>query len=199
MVRATDTDGTAEAPGKPDEALLGAYAAGDPAAARTMAERFGPAAFRFALRLTGSRADAEDVAQEAMIRLYRAAPGWRPGTARVTSWLYRVIANLATDLARRRPTEAIEAALDLADGAPGAEARLIARDRADALSRALGTLPDRQRIAVVLRHIEGLTNPEIAAIMEIGTEAAESLTARGKRALTEALAKDRQALGHAEG
>ena len=52
---------------------------------------------------------------------------------------------------------------------------------------------------MVLRHIEGLTNPEIAAIMEIGTEAAESLTARGKRALTEALAKDRQALGYAEG
>ncbi|WP_284162501.1 sigma-70 family RNA polymerase sigma factor [Frigidibacter sp. SD6-1] len=199
MVQAADTDERAAAPGGADEALLRAYAAGDASAARAMAERFGPAAFRFALRLTNSRADAEDVAQEAMIRLYRAAPGWRPDGGQVTSWLYRVIANLATDLVRRRQAEPIEAALDLADGAPGAEAWLMARDREDALSRALARLPDRQRLAVVLRHIEGLTNPEIAAIMEIGTEAVESLTARGKRALAEALAGERQAIGYAEG
>ncbi|MCY1126323.1 sigma-70 family RNA polymerase sigma factor [Frigidibacter sp. RF13] len=199
MVQAADTERTAEASAGADEALLRAYGAGDPGAAQAIAERYGPTAFRFALRLTSSRADAEDVAQEAMIRLYRAAPGWRPEGGQVTSWLYRVIANLATDLARRRPAEPIEAALVLADGTPGAEARLMARDREDALSRALAQLPDRQRLAVVLRHIEGLTNPEIAAIMEIGTEAVESLTARGKRALTEALAGERQALGYAEG
>ena len=59
-------------------------------------------------------------------------------------------------------------------------------------------MPDRQRQAVVLRHIEGMTNPEIAAILEIGVEAVESLTARGKRALSLALAGQRQALGYEE-
>jgi RNA polymerase sigma-70 factor (ECF subfamily) len=67
-----------------------------------------------------------------------------------------------------------------------------------ALNAALSGLPDRQREAVVLRHIEGLTNPEIAEIMQIGVEAVESLTARGKRALTAALSGKREALGYEE-
>lgn len=65
----------------------------------------------------------------------------------------------------------------------GALTGLIEADRMAALQTALNNLPDRQRQAVVLRHIEGLTNPEIGQIMEIGVEAVESLTARGKRAL----------------
>lgn len=75
----------------------------------------------------------------------------------------------------------------------------MARQRVDALQAALATLPDRQRQAVVLRHIDGLSNPEIAAILEVGVEAVESLTARGKRALTAALAGQKAALGLQEG
>ncbi len=76
-----------------DDLLLAAYAAGDPAAPRAMADRFTAPAFRLALRMLGDHAEAEDVTQEALIRLFGAAPGWRPGTAKVTSWLYRVTAN----------------------------------------------------------------------------------------------------------
>ena len=68
--------------------------------------------------------------------------------------------------------------------------------REDALQTALDALPERQRQAVVLRHIEGLANPEIAQILDIGVEAVESLTARGKRALTALLAGQREALGY---
>ena len=64
-----------------------------------------------------------------------------------------------------------------------------------ALQSGLDDLPDRQRQAVVLRHIEGLSNPEIGQIMDISTEAVESLTARGKRALTIALAPRKEELG----
>ena len=64
-------------------------------------------------------------------------------------------------------------------------------DRMAALQGALDTLPERQRQAVVLRHIEGLTNPEIAVVMDIGVEAVESLTARAKKALAMALAEQR--------
>ena len=65
-----------------------------------------------------------------------------------------------------------------------------------ALQAALDQLPERQRQAVVLRHIEGLGNPEIAAILDIGVEAVESLTARGKRALAAILAGRKAELGY---
>lgn len=185
-----------------DEELLGAYAAGDPAAARALTLRLTPRVLGYATRLLADRAEAEDVAQEAMLRLWRMAPGWRSGEAQVSTWLYRVVTNLCTDRQRRRTRRAATAlddAPDVADASPGVEAGMIEADRLSALDAALHALPDRQRQAVVLRHLEGLSNPEIAAIMEIGVEAVESLTARGKRALAAALAGQRETLGYTEG
>jgi RNA polymerase sigma-70 factor (ECF subfamily) len=72
------------------------------------------------------------------------------------------------------------------------------RARADALQAALDTLPARQREAVVLRHIEGLSNVDIAGIMDISIEAVESLTSRGKRALAAALGERKEELGYAD-
>ena len=151
--------------------------------------------FGHAARLLSDRAEAEDVAQEAMLRLWRIAPGWQPGRAQVSTWLYRVVANLCTDRLRKRRTVGLDAAPEIADGAPSTETRLALNARMQALNGALAELPDRQRQAVVLRHLEGLTNPEIAAIMDISTEAVESLTARGKRALTAMLAPRKDELG----
>ncbi|MCB2115095.1 MAG: RNA polymerase sigma factor [Rhodobacteraceae bacterium] len=179
-----------------DDRLLALYGAGDPSAARVLATRLTPLALRVAQRMLGDAAEAEDVAQEAMLRLWRAAPGWQAGTAKVSTWLYRVVVNLATDRLRRRRSVPLDAAPEPADDRPGAEAGLIETDRVRALDAALGTLPERQREAVVLRHLEGLANPEIAEIMEIGVEAVESLIARGKRGLTQALAGRRGELGY---
>lgn len=183
-----------------DEALLVAFANGDARAAADLTRRLTPRVFGFAQRmLGGDRAEAEDVAQEAMLRLWKIAADWRQGEARVTTWLYRVTANLCTDRLRKRGRSvALEAAGDPADEAPGAVAGLLARDRAAALEAALSALPDRQRQAVTLRHLEGFGNPEIAEIMDIGVEAVESLTARGKRALAKALAGRREELGYDE-
>lgn len=187
----------------PDEALLVLYANGDPAAARELASRHLPRVMGFAARmLGGDRAEAEDVAQEAMLRLWRIAPEWRQGEAKVSTWLYRVVTNLCTDRLRgqkRRRAVGLDDAPDVEDGARSVEASLVENDRINALHAALETLPDRQRQAVVLRHIEGLTNPEIAEVMEIGIEAVESLTARGKRSLTAAMAGRRAELGYEEG
>lgn len=182
-----------------DDDLLAAFAAGDPAAARALTLRLTPRVLGYAARLLSDRAEAEDVTQEAMLRLWRSAPGWRRGEAQVSTWLYRVVTNLCTDRHRRRQVRAatpLEDAPELADSAAGAEAGLIEAGRMAALQTALDSLPDRQRQAVVLRHIEGLANPEIAAIMEIGVEAVESLTARGKRALSAALSGQKDALGY---
>ncbi|WP_413869578.1 RNA polymerase sigma factor [Albidovulum sp.] len=179
-----------------DDALLALYGQGDRLAARVLALRLTPVALRVAQRMLGDPAEAEDVAQEAMLRLWRAAPGWQPGAAKVTTWLYRVVVNLATDRLRRRRTVALDDAPEPEDGRPGALAGLIEADRAAALQAALMVLPERQREAVVLRHLEGLANPEIAAVMGVGIEAVESLVARGKRGLVTALAARRGELGY---
>ena len=185
-----------------DEVLLVLYANGDAGAARALTQRLVPRVIGYAMRVLSDRAEAEDVAQEAMLRLWRVAPDWRQGEAKVTTWLYRVATNLCTDRLRgrsRRRVTALDDAPDVADGRASVEAGLIEADRMAALQAALAALPDRQRQAVVLRHIEGLTNPEIAAIMDIGTEAVESLTARGKRALSAILGGRRAELGYEEG
>jgi RNA polymerase sigma factor (sigma-70 family) len=179
-----------------DEALLAAYGRGEARAARMLTDRLLPGVWRTARRLLGDEAEAEDVAQEAMLRLWRIAPGWRPGEAKVSTWLYRVTVNLATDRLRRRRGVALDAVPEPEDGHPGAAAGLIEADRMVALEAALMALPERQRQAVVLRHLEGLANPEIAEIMGLGVEAVESLTARGKRNLAAALAGRKQDLGY---
>ncbi len=180
-----------------DDALLVLYGNGDLAAAEVLTRRLVPRLVAYAARVLGDPAEAEDVAQEAMLRLWRIAPDWRQGEAQVSTWVYRVTTNLCTDRHRKgRRTAPLEAAGDPADARPGAEATLIAGDRARALQAALATLPERQRQAVVLRHIEGLSNPEIAAVMDIGVEAVESLTARGKRALAARLMPEREELGY---
>jgi RNA polymerase sigma-70 factor (ECF subfamily) len=180
-----------------DEALLVAYGNGDRAASAALTARLLPRVFGHAARVLGDSAEAEDVAQEAMLRLWRQAPDWRQGEAKVTTWLYRVTVNLCTDRLRKRGRGVdLEAVAEPEDPAISVEAALIETDRAAALQAALDQLPERQRQAVVLRHLEGLPNPEIAQVMDIGVEAVESLTARGKRALRAALAGRRAELGY---
>lgn len=179
-----------------EAALLARYAAGDEAAARVLSTQMTPRLYGHAFRVLGDAAEAEDVTQEAMLRLWRIAPKWRSGEAKVSTWAYRVVANLCTDRLRQRRGRPLDDIEEPADPAAGAEQTLQEAARMDALQRALGTLPDRQRQAVVMRHIDGLANPEIAAILETGVEAVESLTARGKRNLTEALIGQRAALGY---
>ncbi len=182
-----------------DEALLVLYANGDPSAARALTQRLAPRVFAYGIRVLGDRAEAEDVTQEALLRLWRIAPDWRQGEAQVTTWLYRVATNLATDRLRagkRRQAEALDDMAEPGDDRPSAVAGMIEADRMAALQSALAQLPDRQRQAVVLRHIDGLTNPQIAEVLEIGVEAVESLTARGKRALSVLLAGRKEELGY---
>ncbi|MEM6941512.1 MAG: RNA polymerase sigma factor [Pseudomonadota bacterium] len=181
----------------PDALLLARYVAGDAAAARLLTAALLPRAFGHAARVLGDRTEAEDVAQDAMMRLWRIAPAWRAGEAKLSTWLYRVVANLCTDRLRARRSTGLDDIDEPADPATSAEAHLQNVARTDALQAALQTLPERQRQAVVLRHIEGLSNPEIAEVLDIGVEAVESLTARGKRGLKAALQGQKEALGYA--
>ena len=185
-----------DSPRQRDAALLAAYAAGDHSAARTLVAEHVPRALGLARRMLGNEAEAEEVAQEAMMRLWKTAPDWRTGEALISTWLYRVVANLSTDRIRRRRGDApLDAVAEPADDRPGRDDQLIAQDRAAALDRALADLPERQRLAVTLRHLEERSNPEIAEIMDLSVDAVESLLARGKRALAAILRPQQGALG----
>lgn len=183
-----------------DEALLVAFGNGDAEAARALTLRLTPKVLGYAARmLGGDKAEAEDVTQEAMLRLWKVADEWRQGEAKVTTWLYRVVTNLCTDRLRKTKSANIDDVPEPEDDQPSAEQQMQNVARASALETALLQLPERQRQAVILRHIEGLSNPEIAAVMDIGVEAVESLTARGKRALAEILRPKRSELGYEDG
>ncbi|WP_370231325.1 RNA polymerase sigma factor [Cognatishimia sp.] len=181
-----------------DDALLVLYANGDTSAARALTLRLTPKVFGHAYRVLGDRAEAEDVAQDALIRLWKQASDWRQGEAKVTTWLYRVVANLCTDRLRKSRGVALDAIPEPEDDTESAAEAMQQKSRQAALQDALQELPDRQRQAVVLRHIEGMSNPDIAQIMDIGVEAVESLTARGKRALAAILAGRKDELGYSD-
>ena len=180
-----------------DDALMVLFANGEPAAARVLTARLLPRVLSHASRVVGNRAEAEDIAQEAMVRLWRAAKTWVPGGAKPSTWLYRVTANLAIDRLRRSGRSVgMDECAEPEDDRPNAEEQMVQAGRMAALDAALARLPERQRQAVVLRHIEGLSNPEIAEALDISVEAVESLTARGKRALAKELAGQKEALGY---
>jgi len=166
-----------------DDALLVLYANGDKTAAQALTMRLTPMVFSLANRVLNDRAEAEDVAQEAMLRLWKMAPDWRQGEAKVSTWLYRVASNLCTDRLRKRKGIGLDEIAEPKDETPDMVTRIHTVNRAAALRQALEKLPERQRKAVVLRHFEGLANPEIASVLHISVEAVESLIARGKRSL----------------
>ena len=169
--------------------------------------RHAPRVFALARRMLGETAEAEDVTQETMLRLWKIAPAWEAERAALATWLYRVASNLCIDRLRRRRHvgrhvghEAGTGALpELPDDGPGPECRLQARDRAEALAAALAALPERQRLAIVLRHIEERSNPETARILDTSVEAVESLLARARRDLAARLAPRRAELGFTDG
>ncbi|MEM8755587.1 MAG: RNA polymerase sigma factor [Pseudomonadota bacterium] len=168
-----------------DEALLARFAAGDQTAALLLTRRLTPRVLALATRMLRDPAEAEDVAQEAMLRLWRAAPEWRAGEAKPSTWLHRVTTNLCIDRLRksRRSGPPLDEVAEPPTREPSVEARLAAGDRAALVKAALARLPDRQRRAVVLRHFEGLGNPAIAEALGVTVEAVESLLTRGRRAL----------------
>ena len=181
-----------DAHGSDSEALLLArFAAGDQGAARLLTDRLLPGVLRQAWRILGDEAEAEDVAQDAMLKLWRQADDWRAGEARISTWLYRVTHNLCIDrIRKRRPTAPIEDVAEPPDPVPSALQRLMNSEESRVLARAILALPDRQRQALVLRHFEGMSNPDIGERLDCSVEAVESLLARARRQLTVDMSKE---------
>lgn len=140
-------------------------------------------------RLLRDRAEAEDVVQETFLRLWKQAPGWREGEARLDTWLYRVAFNLCTDRLRRRRETYVAEVPDLPDPSNAPDRDIGERDRQREIAVALDRLPGRQREAIVLQYYEELSNVEAADIMGISVEALESLLSRARRNLRDSLRK----------
>lgn len=172
----------------PDEELVRRVGQGDPAAIQAMVARKLPRMLTLAQRMLGDAAEAEDVAQEAMLRAWRQAPRWTPGQAKFDTWLHRVGLNLCYDRLRRRREIATDMPPDRPDDGPAPDRGLLALETGARVEAALAKLPERQREAIVLCHYQELGNIEAAGLMNVSVEALESLLSRGRRALRTALA-----------
>lgn len=172
----------------PDEDLVRRVGQGDPAAIQAMVARKLPRMLALAQRMLGDPVEAEDVAQEAMMRAWRQAPRWTPGKAKFDTWLHRVALNLCYDRLRRRREIPTDTLPERADESAAPDRGLLASDVGVRVDAALARLPERQREAIVLCHYQELTNIEAAALMAVSVDALESLLARGRRALRQALA-----------
>jgi RNA polymerase sigma-70 factor (ECF subfamily) len=139
-----------------------------------------------ARRILGNAAEAEDVAQEAFIRVWTHAPRWQP-LAQFRTWLTRVVTNLCLDRKRRAPWFELETAGDLVDPAPGAGEKAEDDERERMLAAAIEKLPVRQRSAIVLTYGEGMSNAQVAEILDTSVSAVETLLVRGKQNLRRAL------------
>jgi RNA polymerase sigma-70 factor (ECF subfamily) len=141
-----------------------------------------------ARRVLGNAADAEDVAQEAMLRVWTHAPRWQP-LAAFRTWLTRVVVNLCLDRKRRAQWVAIEAAGDIVDPAPSVTEKAEHDEREHLLANAIAELPARQRSAIMLTYSEGMSNAQVAEILDTSVSAVETLLVRGKQNLRARLGK----------
>ena len=170
-----------------DESLMLAVARGDMAAFEQLVLRHQETAWRTAYRFVADWQAAEDIAQEAFLKVLEAAPRYRPMAA-FRTYLYRIIVRLCLDHQRKRRPTLAERLSHVPQAAPSAEERAVRGERERAVQKALSRLRRKQRIAIVLRYYEGLSGREIAAAMETTVKAVERLLARGRATLEGLLA-----------
>lgn len=173
--------------GASDGALMQRVAAGDSDALAVIASRHTPMLYAIAWRMLSDGAEAEDVVQEAIVKLWVGAKGWTPVGGGLGGWLRRVATNLCIDRQRKRAFVADCEVPDRADDSPAADALIDEQRRADGIARAMRELPDRQRAAIVLTYHEGVSNAEAAAILGLGVKALESLLVRARQSLGRSL------------
>jgi RNA polymerase sigma-70 factor, ECF subfamily len=170
-----------EAAGGDETNLVVRSSGGDVSAFRILTERHLASVTGIARRMLRDDAEAEDVAQEAFLRLWRAGTTLEIGAAGVKPWLRRVVSNLCIDRMRGRKRLTVVEELPEQVVAPRQESALEAQDMQRRVDQALKKLPERQRLALTLFHYEGLSQVEVGAEMGISDEAVESLLGRARR------------------
>lgn len=177
---------------KTDDAhLVARIAARDEGAFRVVIEQHATLLHRIAYRMIGDAHEAEDIAQEAMLRLWDHAERLEARSQKgepmnIGAWLKRVTTNLTIDRLRIAKRNSDSEVPDRADDAPLADARIEASEATGTAQRLLGELPDRQRAAIVLTYYEELPNAEAAAALDMNIKGFESLLHRARAALRKA-------------
>lgn len=167
-----------------DRRLASGVAHGDRHAVAALTTRCLPLVHGLATRLLRDPVEAEDVAQETFVKVWRGIGRYDPGRGRLESWVARIALNLCYDRLRRRGEALLgEDAPELVDPGAGAEAGLAAEDMAVRVRAAVDRLPARQRTALELCHFQDMSNIDAAAAMGIGVQALESLLSRARRSL----------------
>ncbi len=169
-------------------------AQGDESAFRRLVERHAAKTFALTRRMLGNDADAEELVQEAMLRVWISAPRWRPDAAFKT-WLYRVTFNLCLNRKRQKSLAPLDEALDPPDPSPSAADQLERRQTDSLVAKAIAGLPDRQRAAIVLTYYDGLSNAETASVLDTTISSVEALLIRAKRSLRAELGATPDAIG----
>ena len=166
-----------------ESALLARVAEGEGQAFRALVDRHLPTVVAIARRMLRDDAEAEDVAQETLLRLWRNAASLELGEGGVRPWLRRVAANLCIDRVRASKNTTLGDSLPEEAEPAGQMTRLAERELGRRVDAALKALPERQRLALTLFHYEGMSQIEVGEVMGISDEAVESLLARARRAL----------------
>ena len=170
-----------------DQVLVTCIARGDQTAYQELVERYLDRSLALAQRILGNRSDAEDVVQEAFLRVWTHAAQWRPDGARFGTWFYRVVVNRCLDQTRRAVPVSLDAAEGVADAAPDGMAQVHRHQITRHVEAAMGRLPDRQRAALALCYYDEMSQAEAAQVLGVSVGAVESLLVRARRRLRELL------------
>jgi RNA polymerase sigma-70 factor (ECF subfamily) len=177
-----------------DTALMVRAATGDFAAFEQLVRRNQAVAWGLAWRFLGDAVEAQDIVQEAFLKIYKAASRYQP-SAKFRTYLYRVVARLCLDWKSKKRPEYTDALPSLPDSSRDPEELVAAEQLSGAVQRCLGNLPANQRLGVTLRHYDGLTYDEIAGVLQVSPKAVDSLLQRARAALRRCLAGHRQGAG----
>lgn len=170
-----------------DEERMQAVGKGDMEAFRDLVLAYQRSAWSVAFRFLRDPAEAEDIVQDAFLKILDAAPCYRP-TASFHTYLYHVVSRLCIDRAEKKHPEYCDKLPEVADPSPGPGEVLAARQEEDAIRAALDSLPANQRIAVILKHYEGLSYAEIGLAIGVTAKAVEGLLGRALSSLQARLA-----------
>ena len=189
-------------PDDPDVALMLRVQQGSEDAFNQLVERFAPILVNFMYKFVGSVAAAEDLSQEVFLKVYRAAPTYKP-TAKFKTWILTIATNVSLNQQRwerRRFHVSLDAPMDREDGqgigasirddGDAPEDNLERTERAVRVREAIAALPENQRRAVVLARFQGCSYAEIGEVMELSLMAVKSLLNRAKENLKEQLVRE---------
>lgn len=175
----------------PDAQLMLAFRNGDESAFAEIFVRHRSRILNIAFRFLGDRDSAQDVAQDVFLKLYTSPGAYRPDAA-FSTWLYRVTANACMDEMRKRKRSRSVFTDDLpesaADPAATPEARAASSELERKVRAAIASLPEKQRLAIILQRYEGLSYQQVADVMKTSVASVESLLFRAKASLRDRLA-----------